>query len=88
MLFRSVSKGFEKKLVVVGIGYKAQADGKNLVLNLGFSHPVNMEIPDGIKVSVEKNIISIFGVNKEDVGDFSAKVRALKKPEPYKGKGI
>lgn len=83
-----VTKGFEKKLVVQGIGYKARLDGKNLVLNLGFSHPVSIKIPEHIKVSIEKDIISIFGADKETVGGFSANVRSLKKPEPYKGKGI
>ncbi|HDH04053.1 MAG TPA: 50S ribosomal protein L6 [Candidatus Campbellbacteria bacterium] len=87
-MIEGATKGFEKKLVVVGIGYKAQTEGKNLVLNLGFSHPIKMTIPEGLKVVVEKNIISISGINKEEVGDFSAKIRILKKPEPYKGKGI
>lgn len=87
-MVEGVSKGFEKKLILEGVGFKVQAEGENLVLNLGFSHPVKVKIPEGIKVSVEKNIISVSGIDKEGVGEFSAKIRALKKPEPYKGKGI
>ena len=83
-----VTKGFEKKLIIDGVGFKAQVEGQNLVLNLGFSHPVKVEIPEDVKVSVEKNIITVSGIDKEAVGAFSAKTRALKKPEPYKGKGI
>jgi large subunit ribosomal protein L6 len=83
-----VTKGFEKKLVIEGIGFRAQLEGKNLVLNLGFSHPIKIGIPDDLKAQVEKNIISILGADKEKVGALSAKIRALKKPEPYKGKGI
>ncbi len=87
-MIEGVSKGFEKKLILEGVGYKVQADGKNIVLNLGFSHPVTVEILEGVKVGVEKNVISISGTDKEKVGEFSARIRALKKPEPYKGKGI
>jgi len=83
-----VTKGFEKKLIVDGVGFKAQVEGRDLALSLGFSHPVKAAIPEGIKVSVEKNVISVSGIDKEAVGSFSAKVRMLKKPEPYKGKGI
>jgi len=83
-----VEKGFEKKLEIEGIGFKAQIQGENLVLNLGFSHPVIFKVPEGIKVTVEKNIITIFGISKELVGQAAANIRALKKPEPYKGKGI
>lgn len=83
-----VTKGFEKKLVVEGVGFKVQLEGNKIVFGLGFSHPVNIDIPDGIKVEIEKNTISIKGVDKEEVGSFSAKIRDLKKPEPYKGKGI
>ncbi len=87
-MIEGTTKGFEKKLVIEGIGYKAQSDGLNLSLNIGFSHPVKLEIPKDIKITIEKNIISIFGIDKEKVGFFAAKIRALKKPEPYKGKGI
>jgi large subunit ribosomal protein L6 len=83
-----VTKGFEKKLIIEGIGYRAQIEGTNLVLNLGLSHPIKKEVPTGLKVKVEKNVISVFGPDKEMVGQFSAEVRFFKKPEPYKGKGI
>jgi len=83
-----VNNPFEKKLVVEGIGYKVALQGKVLVLEVGFSHKVELNIPDGIDVSVEKNEITIKGISKEDVGQFAAEVRAVKKPEPYKGKGI
>jgi len=83
---------FVKKLIIEGIGYKSEVKmvGKNnsLVLALGFSHLVNVTIPETLKVTAEKNIITVTGMDKEVVGDFVAKVRALKKPEPYKGKGI
>ncbi|MFA4890614.1 MAG: 50S ribosomal protein L6 [Candidatus Paceibacterota bacterium] len=87
-MMEGVTKGFEKKLVIEGIGFKAQLEGTNLSLNLGFSHPVKVEIPKDLKATVEKNVISISGADKEKVGALSAKIRALKKPEPYKGKGI
>ncbi len=87
-MVEGVAKGFEKKLIMEGVGFKVQMEGDKLVLNLGFSHPVKLDIPEGLKVSVEKNIISISGIDKERVGQFAAQVRALKKPEPYKGKGI
>ncbi|TSD02321.1 MAG: large subunit ribosomal protein L6 [Parcubacteria group bacterium Athens0714_24] len=87
-MIAGVTKGFEKKLIIEGIGFRAQVEGTNLVLNLGLSHPVKMGIPKGLKVQVEKSIVSVSGFNKETVGQFSANVRALKKPEPYKGKGI
>ncbi|NOY35556.1 MAG: 50S ribosomal protein L6 [bacterium] len=87
-MVEGVTKGFEKKLIVDGVGFKVQVEGQNLTLNLGFSHPVKVAIPEGVKVSVEKNIISVSGIDKEAVGGFSAKIRMLKKPEPYKGKGI
>lgn len=83
-----VTNGFEKKLEIEGIGFKAQEQGNDLVLNLGFSHQVVFKIPDGIKVSVLKNSITVSGISKELVGQTAANIRALKKPEPYKGKGI
>ncbi len=83
-----VNKFFEKKLSLEGIGFRVEVKGKNLALALGFSHPVEVAIPDGITVVVEKNIITISGINKETVGEFSARIRSLKKPEPYKGKGL
>ncbi len=87
-LVRGVKDGFEKKLEIEGIGFKAELKGKNLVLNLGFSHPVNFPVQDGVNVAVEKNTITVSGVSKELVGQVAADIRALKKPEPYKGKGI
>jgi large subunit ribosomal protein L6 len=83
-----VKNGFEKVLEIEGIGYKAEMQGKNLVLYLGFSHPVNFEIPQEIEVKVEKNLITIKGINKELVGKIASQIRKLKPPEPYKGKGI
>ncbi len=79
---------FEKKLEIIGVAYRAALAGKTLTLSLGFSHPVVIEVPEGLTVSVDKNIISIAGVDKQMVGEFAASVRKLKKPEPYKGKGI
>lgn len=87
-MIKGVNDGYEKKLVLEGVGYKSEVAGKNLVLALGFSHPVKVEIPEGLKVTAEKNVVTISGIDKELVGQFSAKVRALKKPEPYKGKGF
>lgn len=83
-----VTEGFEKKLEVVGVGYKAAVSGKKLTLNVGYSHPVEFEMPEGIEASVEKNEITISGINKELVGQVAANVRKIRKPEPYKGKGI
>ncbi|MBI2024114.1 50S ribosomal protein L6 [Candidatus Giovannonibacteria bacterium] len=82
------SEGYAKKLILEGIGYRAQAEGKDLVLNLGFSHPVKFPAPDGISFKVEKNLITISGIDKEKVGQTAAKLRSLKKPDPYKGKGF
>lgn len=83
-----VMKGFEKKLVFEGVGYRANLEGKNLLLQLGFSHPVRFNAPEGITLSIEKNIITVSGINKELVGNVAAGIRLLKPPEPYKGKGI
>ncbi|MGC8776104.1 MAG: 50S ribosomal protein L6 [Minisyncoccia bacterium] len=83
-----VSSGFQKILEIEGIGYRAEINGKNLTLYLGFSHPVNIPIPEDLKVKAEKNQILISGINKELVGKFAALIRGLKPPEPYKGKGI
>lgn len=91
-LFKShiagVKDGFEKKLEVEGIGYKAQMDGKDLVLSLGFTHPVRVQAPEGISFTLEKNAIIISGADKEKVGRVAADIRSQKPPEPYKGKGI
>lgn len=84
-----VTDEFEKKLQLVGVGYRAQADQKTLTLSLGFSHPVIFDIPDNINVKVDANTnISITGIEKEKVGLFAAKIRAKRPPEPYKGKGV
>lgn len=83
-----VNTPFIKKLQIEGIGYKAELQGKNLKLMLGFSHPVIVAVPDGVTALVEKNIVTVSGADKDAVGQFAASVRSLKKPEPYKGKGI
>ena len=82
-MIEGVSKGFAKKLILEGVGFKSEVKGKDLVLALGFSHPITVAIPEGLKVTAEKNNITISGTDKEKVGEFSAKVRDLKKPEPY-----
>lgn len=83
-----VNAGFEKFLKIEGVGYRAVMEGNVLVLSVGLSHPVKFESPQGIKISVEKSIIKVSGINRELVGQTAAKIRAVKKPEPYKGKGI
>jgi large subunit ribosomal protein L6 len=84
-----VTQGFEKRLEIVGIGFRADLQGKTLRLSLGFSHPVLYPIPEGIRVEVEKQTqIAIKGINKQQVGTVAAKLRSIKPPEPYKGKGI
>ena len=84
-----VTDGFKKVLEIQGVGYRADASGKKLNLVLGFSHPVEMPIPEGLKVSVENNtLITVEGIDKEKVGQFAADVRKFRPPEPYKGKGI
>nr|YP_010199446.1 ribosomal protein L6 [Gracilariopsis tenuifrons]AXF36172.1 ribosomal protein L16 [Gracilariopsis tenuifrons]UAD89304.1 ribosomal protein L6 [Gracilariopsis tenuifrons] len=84
-----VSQGFEKKLKILGVGYKSQIQGKNLILNVGYSHPVVIEPPDNISIHVENNTnITIKGINKELVGEIAARIRSVRPPEPYKGKGI
>lgn len=83
-----VTSGFEKRLEIEGIGFKATVIGNKLVLNIGFSHPVELTMPHGIEAKVEKNVIIISGINKHLVGQVAADIRAQKPPEPYKGKGI
>jgi len=87
-MIAGVNTPFVKKLILEGVGFKSEVKGTDLALALGFSHPVNVPIPEGITVTAEKNNITISGIDKEAVGQFAAKVRALKKPEPYKGKGF
>lgn len=79
---------FEKKLQIEGIGYKVALNGAALDFALGFSHPVKVQLPEGVSAKVEKNIITLSGVDKDAVGQFAASIRSLRKPEPYKGKGI
>lgn len=87
-MVQGVNTPFEKKLILEGVGFKSEVKGNKLVLALGFSHPVEVLIPEGIAAKAEKNLLTFTGVDKELVGQFTAKVRALKKPEPYKGKGF
>lgn len=82
------SKGFQKNLEIEGIGYSASMEGKTLVLKVGYSHPVRFEPPREVAIKVEKNVIQVSGIDKEAVGRTAASIRAIKKPEPYKGKGI
>lgn len=86
-----VSKGYEKRLEIIGVGYKAQLKGKTLVLNLGHSHPINFAIPEGIEITQEeknKNMLIVRGIDKQLVGQTAADIRSLRPPEPYKGKGV
>lgn len=83
-----VEKGFSKQLEIKGVGYRGAVEGKDLVLNLGFSHPIKFIVPQGITVSVEKNIVTISGIDKQLVGETAAKIRQHRPPEPYKGKGV
>ena len=84
-----VTEGFQKTLEIVGVGYRAQKQGKKLILNLGFSHPVEMEDPKGIETAVEgTNKIIVKGIDKQQVGNYAAVIRDWRRPEPYKGKGI
>lgn len=83
-----VTKGFQKKLEINGVGYRAAVSGQKLSLELGFSHTIEFLLPKGIEAKVEKNVITIGGIDKQLVGETAARIRALRKPEPYKGKGI
>lgn len=83
-----VTVGFSKKLEVNGVGYRAAVTGPVLALQLGYSHPINYQIPAGITITVEKNVITVAGMDKQVVGQTAAEIRSLRKPEPYKGKGI
>lgn len=87
-MLAGVTTPYVKKLILEGVGFKSEVKGKELHLALGFSHPVVVPIPEGLTVTAEKNLITISGINKELVGEFAASTRALKKPEPYKGKGF
>jgi len=83
-----VNENYKKVLILEGVGYRVELAGKTLKLTVGYSHPVEMEVPEGLTVEVVKNTITISGADKESVGQFAAVVRAKKKPEPYKGKGL
>ena len=86
-----VEKGFEKRLEIIGVGYRAQASGKKITLNLGFSHPIEYNAPEGVLIEMDKenkNIIIVSGINKQAVGEAAANIRKFRPPEPYKGKGI
>jgi len=88
-MVEGVSKGYEKRLLIQGVGYRAQVQGKTLILNVGYSKPVEMPAPEGIKVAVENNTnVIVNGINKELVGNTAARIRAVRPPEVYKGKGI
>jgi large subunit ribosomal protein L6 len=88
-MVEGVSQGFQKRLEIQGVGYRAQVQGRNLVLNVGYSNPVQIEPPDGIQVAVENNTnVIVSGIDKEIVGNTTARIRAVRPPEPYKGKGI
>ena len=87
-MIEGVNTPFVKKLVVEGIGYKADLKGEDLTLALGFSHPIKVKVPKTLKVTNEKGVLTITGIDKEAVGSFAAKIREYKKPEPYKGKGV
>jgi large subunit ribosomal protein L6 len=87
-LVQGVTAGFSKKLEINGVGYRVAAQGADLKLNLGFSHDVIFKIPAGVAASIEQNTITVNGIDKQQVGQVAAEIRALKKPEPYKGKGI
>lgn len=83
-----VSKGYDKRLELSGVGYRARVDGRDLILNLGFSHPVKISAPENITFKVEENIITVSGIDKQAVGDLASKIRKVRPPDPYKAKGI
>ena len=83
-----VTEGYEKKLELNGVGYRVEMKGKDLILNVGFSHPVTYTPVEGVTITTEKNLITISGIDKQAVGETAAQIRKIKKPEPYKGKGI
>jgi len=83
-----VEKGWERKLEINGVGYRAEVAGQKLTMQLGFSHPIEYALPDGVKAKVEKNIITLNGADKQALGQAAANIRAFRPPEPYKGKGV
>lgn len=87
-MVHGVSQGFERKLEINGVGYRAEVSGKKLVLQLGFSHPIEYPLPEGVTASVDKNVITLAGIDKQVLGAVAADVRGFRPPEPYKGKGV
>ena len=88
-MVEGVTNGYTKKLEIIGVGWNAQAQGQKIVLNIGFCHPVDLQAPDGVTFSIEKNsLITITGADKQAVGQFAANIRSKREPEPYNGKGI
>ena len=87
-MFVGVTKGFERQLEINGVGYKAELKGPKVVLSLGFSHPIEYTLPEGIAAKVDKNILIVSGIDRQAVGAAAAKIRSFRPPEPYKGKGI
>jgi len=87
-MVKGLIEGYEKKLQIEGLGFRANLEGNDLVLQVGFTHPVKFKAPEGIKFSIEKNIITVSGIDKQLVGEIAAKIRKTRPPEPYKGKGI
>jgi large subunit ribosomal protein L6 len=83
-----VTEGFSKQLEVNGVGYKVVLQGKKIVLNVGYSHPVNYDLPEEVDAQIEKNVITLTSFNKQSLGQAAAEIRSVRKPEPYKGKGI
>jgi large subunit ribosomal protein L6 len=87
-MVKGVSDGFERRLEINGVGYRAEVAGQKLTMALGFSHPVNFELPKGISAKVDKNILILMGIDREMLGETASKIREIRPPEPYKGKGI
>jgi large subunit ribosomal protein L6 len=87
-MLTGVTKGFERSLEINGVGYKAEVKGTMLVLSLGYSHPIEFKLPQGISAKVDKNVLTLSGIDREALGAAAAKVRSFRPPEPYKGKGV
>ncbi len=87
-MVQGVTEGFVKTLEIIGVGYRAEMQGADVILHIGYSHPVKLPIPQGLEVKLEKNFVIISGIDKQSVGQYAAEIRSHRKPEPYKGKGI
>ena len=87
-MVEGVTNGFQKQLIIEGVGYRAEVQGQTLTMQLGYSHPIILQIPEGLTVTVEKNTLTVAGIDKEAIGQFAADIRSYRTPEPYKGKGI